>query len=225
MEDLFAKLSKGKYFTKLDLSRAYQQLLLEEESKCFVVINTHKGLFRYTRLPFRISSAPGIFQRLIESLLQGIEGVVVYLDDILITGSTEGKHLEPLEEVLSRPDKVKLRVKSKKCEFLKTSVTYFGYRIDATGLHPLPDKVQAINDVPAPQSVKEFKSYLGMLTYYSKFLPNLSTMLYPLYHLLKKDITWTWGTKEGIRCIKTPLQPTSTHFNQVPHFNQLPHTF
>jgi len=189
-------LSKGKYFTKLDLSQAYQQLPLDEESRSFVVINTHKGLFRYTRLPFGISSAPGIFQRVIESLLQGIEGVVVYLDDILITGCTEGKHLEALEEVLTRLDKVGLRVKSKKCEFGKTSVTYLGHRIDATGLHPLPDKVQAIKDAPAPQSVQELKSYLGMLTYYSKFLPNLSTTLYPLYRLLKKDVPWMWGPEQ-----------------------------
>ena len=76
--DLFSQLSQGKYFTKIDLSQAYQQLPLDEESMKYVVINTHRGLFRYTRLPFGISSAPGIFQRVIESLLQGIKGVAVY---------------------------------------------------------------------------------------------------------------------------------------------------
>ena len=102
VEDLFASLRKGQYFTKIDLSQAYTQLPLEEESKRFVVINTQRGLFRYTRLPFGIASAPGIFQRVIESLLQGINGVVAYLDDILVTGSTETEHLTALEEVLSR---------------------------------------------------------------------------------------------------------------------------
>ena len=85
VEDLFARLSKGKLFSKLDLSQAYQQLTLDENSKKYVVINTHRGLFRYMRLPFGIASVPGIFQRVIESLLQGINGVVVYLDDILIS--------------------------------------------------------------------------------------------------------------------------------------------
>jgi len=102
VEDLLATLGKGRTFTKIDLSHAYQQLPLDETSCKFVVINTHKGLFRYTRLPFGISSAPGIFQRVIESLLSGIPGVVVYIDDILVTGPTEKEHLAALDEVLSQ---------------------------------------------------------------------------------------------------------------------------
>ena len=91
IEDLFARLSGGICFSKLDLSQAYQQLELEEDSKQFVVVNTHKGLFRYNRLPFGISSAPGIFQRTMESLLQDIPSVIVYIDDILIFGSVRGR--------------------------------------------------------------------------------------------------------------------------------------
>ena len=180
VDDLFSRLSGGKYFTKLDLSHAYQQVPLEEESKKYVVVNTRRGLFRYTRLPFGISSAPGIFQRVIESLLQGIESVVVYLDDILITGATEEKHLQTLDEVLSHLDKAGLRLKRSKCEFMRESVTYLGHRIDADGLHPLPDRVRAVKEAPKPTSVTILKAYLGMLTYYSKFLPKLSTLLYPL---------------------------------------------
>ena len=192
VNDLFAKLGKGKLFSKLDLSQAYQQLPLDTESKKYVVINTHKGLFQYSRLPFGISSAPGIFQRVMDSLLQGIEGVVVYLDDILITGSTVEAHLKALEEVLRRLQRAGLRVKQKKCVFMRPSVTYLGHVIDANGLHPLSDRVRAIKDAPTPRSVSELKSYLGMLSYYSKFLPNLSSTLHPLYHLLKKDVQWVW---------------------------------
>ena len=153
VEDLFASMKKGKYFTKLDLSQAYQQLPLDDDSKKYVVINTHKGLFRYTRLPYGISSAPGIFQRVIESLLQGIDGVIVYLDDILITGHTEEEHLKSLEEVLSRLEKAGLRVKRKKCEFMRSSVEYLGHKIDETGLHPLLNKIRAIKEAPTPRFV------------------------------------------------------------------------
>ena len=96
IEDLFVSLTGGISFSKLDLSHAYQQLELEEELRPYVTINTHKGLFQYTRLLFGVSSAPAIFQRTMENLLQGLEHVVVYLDDILITGQTEEEHLANL---------------------------------------------------------------------------------------------------------------------------------
>ena len=192
VEDLFATLERGKKFTKLDLSQAYQQLPLHPDSRKYVVINTHKGLFQYTRLPYGISSAPGIFQKEMDNLLVGIPGVAVYLDDILVTGVTEQEHLKSLEEVLRRLGQSGLRVKKKKCLFMVPSVSYLGHKIDADGLHPLPDKLQAVKAAPTPRNVSELKSYLGLLTYYGKFLPNLSTHLEPLYRLLPKDSKWKW---------------------------------
>ena len=101
IDDLFASLAGGKKFTKLDLAHAYQQILLDDESKKFVVINTHKGLYCYNQLPFGIASAPAIFQRTMEGILQGIDHVTVYLDDILITGTSDADHLKNLERVLA----------------------------------------------------------------------------------------------------------------------------
>ena len=195
VEDLFATLSRGKLFTKLDLSHAYQQLLLDDESKKYVVINTTKGLFRYTRLPYGISSAPGIFQREMEHLFQGIPGVVVYLDDILVTGEDEQSHLRTLETVLKRLSETGLHVKQSKCLFMVPSVSFLGHQIDADGLHPLKDKVKAIEAAPTPTNVTELKSYLGLLTYYGKFLPNLATKLAPLYKLLQ-DVPWEWTPEQ-----------------------------
>ena len=197
IKDLFAKLSGGKMFTKLDLSQAYQQVRLDAASKELVVINTHRGLFRYNRLPFGVSSAPGIFQRMMENLLRGIDKVVVYLDDILITGTTEEDHLSTLEKVLKRLQDAGLRLKRNKCKFMVPSVSYLGYQIDAEGLHPLPEKVAAVQSAPVPKSVTELKSFLGLLTYYSKFLPNLSTTLSPLYELLKSSTKWLWSRRHS----------------------------
>ena len=196
IEDLFANIKKGKSFTTLDLSQAYQQLTLDEESRKCVVINTHKGLFKYTRLPCGISSAPGIFQRVMDNLLQGLSGVAVYLDGILVTGATEEEHLGTLEKVLGRLETSGLRVKKKKCQFMVPSVTYLGHQIDASGLHLLSDKVRAIEEAPAPNNVTELKSYLGLLTYCGKFLPNLVTQLAPLYQLLQKERPWMWGQQQ-----------------------------
>ena len=184
VDDLFTSLGGGKVFSKIDLSQAYQQVPLEENSRKVVVINTHKGLFRYTRLPFGISSAPGIFQRVMENLLQGLERVIVYIDDVLIAGSNDDEHARRLEAVLSRLEEAGLRAQQAKCQFGVPSVSFLGHRIDADGVHPLPHKVDAIKNAPTPQNVRQVKSYLGLLSYYSKYLPNLSSVLAPLYHLL-----------------------------------------
>ena len=107
-----------------------------------MVINTHKGLFRYNRLPFGISSAPGIFQRVMENLLRGIPRVIVYIDDILITGDNEEEHLSTLNAVLTRLQESGLRLKRGKCTFLAPSVEYLGYRIDSRACTPLMRKLK-----------------------------------------------------------------------------------
>ena len=124
IEDLFTSLSGGKYFSKLDLAQAYLQLPLDEASRKYVTINTQKGLYQYTRIPFEVASAPSIFQRTIDNLLQCIEKVCVYLDDILITGATEAEHLRNLQEVLSRLEQAGMHLKKDKCVFLHPQVEY-----------------------------------------------------------------------------------------------------
>ena len=131
IEDLLTKIATGKYFTLLDIRQAYQQLLLHDESKKLVIINTHKGLFVYNRLPYLVSSTPGIFQRTVETLLQGIPNVLMYLDDILVLGKTTEEHCHMLSEVLSRLEQAGLRLMQDKCTFMATLVQYLGYQIDA----------------------------------------------------------------------------------------------
>ncbi|XP_043916150.1 LOW QUALITY PROTEIN: uncharacterized protein K02A2.6-like [Protopterus annectens] len=201
LEDLFEKLSGGEKFSKLDLSHAYQQVVLDEGSKSYVTLNTHKGLFQVNRLPFGVSSSPAIFQRIMEGLVAGIPNVAVYLDDILLTGRNNREHLETLNEVLRRLREAGLQVKRSKCAFMDKEAEFLGYKVDASGLHPLPNKVKAIQQVPAPTNVTELKAYLGLLNYYKesprrKFLPNLSTLLAPLHKLLRKETVWTWQEEQ-----------------------------
>ena len=192
IEDLFAAMAGGQLFSKIDLSHAYQQLVLEEESQKLVTITTHKGLFKYNRLPFGISTAPTVFQCVIENLLQGLKYVAVYLDDILITGRSRVEHLKILE-VLNRLEKAGMRLKKSKCKFLMTEIEYLGHRITKEGLKPIQLKVRALAQAPRLKNVSELKAFLGLVNYYDKFLPNLSTTLAPLHKLLTKGARYQWS--------------------------------
>ena len=128
-----------------------------------------------------------------ESILRGIPGVVVYLGDILVTAPTDEEHVATLAVVLQRLLDAGLRLKREKCSFLAPSVVYLGHVIDAQGLHPIKEKVHAIQEAPQLTCVAKLKSYLGLLSYYSKFLRHLSTTLAPLYKFLKRDEPWKWS--------------------------------
>ena len=188
-EDIFAKLSGGQKFTTLDLTHAYNQLVLDEDSRKYVTINTHKGLYQYTRLPFGIASAPAVFQRTMDTILQGIDGVACYIDDIIMT--TE-EHLEHLEEVLRHLLQHGVHVKKLKCRFFQLSVIFLGHRIDAEGIHPTDEKLIAIVKASAPKNPQELRSFLGLINYYGKFIPNAATILTPLNGLLCQNVVWKW---------------------------------
>lgn len=126
-------------------------------------------------------------------LFQGCKGVSIYLDDILVTGATVEDHLANLDKVLSIIATAGLKLNKAKCEFLLPKVVYLGHMIDGNGLHPTKEKVRAVQEAPRPQNITELRSFLGIINYYGKFLPNLSTKLVPLYQLLKKGARWQWG--------------------------------
>ncbi len=125
-----------------------------------------------------------------DSLLAGIPRVIVYLDDILVSGTSQEDHIRNLERVLQKLQSAGLCLKKKNCEFRVPSISYLGYKIDAEGLHPLPDKVEAIAKAATPTSTTELKSFLGLMNYYVKFIPNLSSLLSPLYKLLSTSVKW-----------------------------------
>lgn len=240
VEELFSKLHNGVHFTKLDLSGAYNQLRLHEDSQLLTCINTHKGLYKFNRLVFGLSSAPAIFQRTLENILLGPdkqtsgkvqpadddhhphcslqEGVLQFLDDILITGRTREEHLARLNEVFRRLEKAGLVLRKEKCSFFQESVSYLGFIIDKHGIHKCPEKVKSIVNAKKPENVSELKSFLGLVNYYRVFIKNASSILAPLHDLLQKNVHWVW-TKDhenAFEYIKRCLADENTlaHFNQ-----------
>ena len=119
IDDIFANLAGGQKFSKVDLRQAYLHLPMDEESMKLPTINTHKGLHQFTCLPFGVASSPAIWQRTIDQILQGLEGVQCILDDMIVTGKTEQEHLKNLDNVLSRMQRFGLRANLNKCYFFK----------------------------------------------------------------------------------------------------------
>ena len=218
LEEIRGKVSTWKKFTKIDLRSAYQQMVLDKASQHLCTINTHKGLFRYTRLPFGISSSPAIWQRFIEQVLARLVGTCVIMDDLLVGGANDDEHLRNLEAVFRQFQEYGLRVKLPKCVFMATSVVYFGLRFSERGIQPTDEKVKAIRDAPTPSNVTELRSFLGMLAALSNFIPELSTIAHPLYELLgNKPWNWTSSGEQAFRDIKHALtsETTLTHYDPV----------
>nr|CDJ93658.1 RNA-directed DNA polymerase (reverse transcriptase) domain containing protein [Haemonchus contortus] len=195
-EDIFASLNGGTIFSQIDLSDAYLQLELSEESKKKVVINTHKGLFRYNRLPFGIKTAPGIFQQVMNKMVTGLQGVATYLDDILVSGRNEQEHRENLFAVFGRISDYGFKVRLDKCTFSRPEIRYLGFILDKDGRRPNPERIEAIKNMDEPKNIAQLRSFLGMITYYSIFVPSMKNLRGPLDAFLKKDVKWRWSSKE-----------------------------
>lgn len=154
----------------------------------------HKRLFQVNRLPL-VSSSPAIFQQMTEGQVVGIPNVPVYLNDIMLTGRSDREHLETFSEVLRWLWEAGLWLKHNKC-VLEQEAEFLGHKVDASGIHPIPYKVLAIEKAPAPANVSEQRAYLGLLNYYNWFLPNFSNLPFPLHKLLKKDSKLEWIERE-----------------------------
>ena len=217
IEDVFATLAGGQRFSKLDLTQAYLHMVMEDESSKLLTLNTHKGLFQMHRLAFGVASAPAIWQRTMEQILQGIPGVQCILDDMIVTGRDDREHLHNLERVLNVLDDRGLKLNKSKCEFFKKRVVFCGHEIDAEGLHKTQDKVNAVNNAPQPTNVSQMRSFLGLINYYHRFLPNLATILHPLNRLLEKNKPWVWTAdcENAFNKAKTLItsKEVLTHYN------------
>ena len=193
-EKLFLTLSGGKIFSKLGLSQAYLQLPVQKEPKPYLTITTHEGLYVYNSLPFGVASAPVIFQKLMDKVLQGISGVICHIDDILICSADEETHLSPLEKVFSRLETHGFQLKLKTFEFLLTCIEYLGHIITGDGIKPVPSKVEAIVKASKSVNVQQLRSFLGLINHYGKFIPSLSTLLHPL-NALQAHKKWVWSSE------------------------------
>ncbi|KAL7305479.1 hypothetical protein TKK_0002216 [Trichogramma kaykai] len=206
IDDILAKLQGGVHFSELDLKHAYMQFPVDEESSNLLTIVTHKGLYKYTKIPEGVSPAPADVQRKMDECLLGVDGAIAYLDNIYVTGKTEAEHIRNLEMVCEKLAECNLRLNLKKCHFMIPRLEVLGYVIDATGLHKSKSKVQAMVDAPRPSTTKELSSFLGLVNFYARFLENRSTKLKPLYDLLNGKLQkWNNECEIAFKWVKNKL--------------------
>lgn len=197
IDDIFASIAGHKVFSVVDLKGAYQQLEVVDQCREILTINTQRGLMRYNRLPFGVSVAPSIFQETMDKILVGIKDVYCYLDDILVGGANFEDCQRKVHEVFERLDKHNVKINEGKCKFFEEKIEFLGFIISGIGLHPTNEKIEAIINAPQPKDLMQLQSFLGLLNYYQRFIPNLSGELHPLYELLKKDVEFIWTNERN----------------------------
>nr|XP_037276745.1 uncharacterized protein K02A2.6-like [Rhipicephalus microplus] len=205
-EELLHALSGAAWFSKLDLAAAYHQVELAEESREITTFITHEGLFRFCRVCFGLASAPAAFQRMMQEILKGCKGVLFYIDDIIVFGKTKHEHNRNLREVLHRIAEAGLQL-NQKCLFAVKELSFLGHHVSARGLAPLKSKVDAVMKAQTPADVVSLRSFLGLIGYYSHFLPNYAEVVEPLRRLLRKGQKFVWdqSTEESFCRVKKML--------------------
>jgi hypothetical protein len=186
IEETLDTLKGAKFFTSLDLASGYWQIGLGNLAKQKTAFISQKGLFQFEVLPFGLSNAVSAFQRTMEVVLEGVPNVKVYLDDILIFSENFEDHLHHIKTVFQKLLEANLKIKPSKCSFAKRETKLLGFDITSEGIKPCREKLQAMINYPVPKNQKQVKRFLGMASYYRKFIPQFSTTAEPINKLLKK---------------------------------------
>ena len=224
IDDSLDLLADAKFFTSLDLASGYWQVGMREESREKTAFTTHAGLFEFTVMPFGLCNAPATFQRLMENVLMGLtrEKCIVYLDDVLVLGRTFSEHLSNLElrEVFSRLHRAGLKLKPSKCKLGQKEVVYLGYVVSAQEISTDPSKVVAIMQFPRPVDLKSLRSFLGLTSYYRRFVPRFSSIAGPLYSLTRKDTLYEWSPECEATFVHLKGLLTQSPVLAYPHFGR-----
>ena len=192
-----AKLQGGKVFTKLDANCAFWQAPLDDESQLLTTFITPFGRRKFKRLPYGIKSAPEIFQKIMSEILDGLPGVILHMDDVLVFAETAEEHDKRVRSVLQRLLEKGMTLNKDKCAFSQTSVCFLGHVVSEKGIEIDPEKSRAVCEFPAPKSVQELLRFNGMVNQLAKFIPSLAEVNEPLRQLLRKDCVWIWDTPQA----------------------------
>jgi len=198
IDDSLDALGEAKYFSTLDLASGYWQVELDKDARDKSAFRTTSGLYSWNVLPFGLCNAPATFERLMDSVLAGLrwETLLVYLDDVIVFGSTIEESLARLAAVFERFRGAGLKVKPSKCALLQKEVKYLGHVVSEAGIHTDPDKIDAVRDWPIPSTQTQVRSFLGLASYYRRFIQDFAHVAAPLHRLTEKSARFQWSEED-----------------------------
>ncbi|CAK1549738.1 unnamed protein product [Leptosia nina] len=197
IEDQLDKLGKAKYFISIDMKNGFYQIPVTEDSIKYTAFSTPDGHYEFLKMPFGICNGPSVFQRAITKAVKHLNFLLVYIDDILIPFSTIDQGLEYLDKTISALSDSGFKVNLKKCKFFVESIEYLGRQISCEGIRPSETKVTALLNSPKPQTVKQVRQFMGLASYFRKFIPNFSLRTASISKLTKKNQAWEWGQEQN----------------------------
>ena len=202
-------MSGASWFSTLDLRAGYHNIPVAEKDRDKTAFITRRGCWRYTVMPFGVTCAPSVFQRLMDLVLAGLsyEYCLVYLDDIIIYARTFDEHLRRLEAVFSRLRWARLKLKPSKCSLLQRKVSFLGHNVSEAGVEMQSEKIKAVLDWPTPKNLHDVRSYLGLCGYYRRFISGFANVAAPLHALTAKGVRfeWKWEHQQAFEQLKTCL--------------------
>ena len=194
-QDCLDAMSGSIIFSTLDMTSGYHQIPIKQEDIPKTAFVTRQGLWEFTAMPFGLTNAPATFQRLMELVCKGLQwsSCLIYLDDVIIFGRTHQEHADRLQQVLCRIRQANLKLKPEKCELFQEEVRFLGHVVSASGIQPDPGNTSRIQEWPTPKTVTEVRQFLGLCSYYRRFVKNFSLVAKPLSDLTSKDSALVWG--------------------------------
>jgi len=188
-------MSSAAWFSTFDLRQSYHQVLIEPKDRDKTTFICHKGMFRYRMMPFGLCNAGATFQRLMDIVMSGLhlDVCLVYLDDIIVFSKTIEEHLERLVRVLDRLRSAGLKLKPEKCSLFRRSVSFLGHVVSEAGIATDPEKILAVASWPTPTSLKEVRAFVGLASYYRRYVKGFADIAAPLHALTKKGQTFRWS--------------------------------